>query len=127
MKRSTKWRRFKKRWIADHLKDSIVYCEFCNKPLAVCKDVQHLEPITLDHILPTSLYPDLTYKSYNIQVLCQHCNTHKHNYIGIPIIYYNDPEPTWTGCLDWMREKYTTIECKGLRKTKAMILCEMCI
>ncbi len=46
--------------------------------------------ITLDHILPVSLYPDLRLDPTNIQVMCRDCNSRKQDRIAVRLSYFNE-------------------------------------
>ena len=43
----------------------------------VCKRCGTIERLQIDHILPKSLYPFLSFDMTNLQVLCQRCNFRK--------------------------------------------------
>lgn len=58
-----------------------LHCEFCGKEdLVIYKWYEHKDfsiMCTVDHFLPKSKYPELTYNSNNLYICCNKCNQNK--------------------------------------------------
>lgn len=57
----------------------VKYCECCGKTKKEKLESGERIRLTVDHIKPRSLYPELALDIDNLQVLCQECNVGKSN------------------------------------------------
>lgn len=55
------------------------YCSLCGKKSGDKLEGGEHVKLTVDHILPKSIFPELKLYPNNLKVLCQHCNIGKDN------------------------------------------------
>ena len=72
--KSQEWKELRYRKLAD-----IKHCECCGKGKGDKLESGERIKLTVDHIKPRSLYPELSLEYDNLQVLCQECNVGKSN------------------------------------------------